>query len=73
MGTMTFSDRLRIMLNMLLFHVCGEAPTVPATSATLLLMLSNSPDRLLTTPLTSSSLSHSVILSHMKFKRASLL
>ena len=68
MGTTTFSDRLLIMLKMLPFHAWGVLPTVDATSATRVLMLSNSPDRLLTMPPTSSPLSHSVILSQMKFK-----
>ena len=68
MGTTTFSDRLLIMLKMLPFHAWGVLPTVEATSATRVLMLSNSPDRLLTMPPTSSPLSHSVILSQMKFK-----
>ena len=72
-GTMTFSERLRIMPKMLLFHACGEAPTVVAASATCVLMLSNSPVRLLTIPPTSSPFSHSVTLSQMKFKRASPL
>ena len=73
MGTTTFSDRLRIMLKMLPFQAWGVAPTVAATSETRVLMLSNSPDRLLTIPPTRRPFSHSVILSQMKFKGASLL
>ena len=68
MGTTTFSDRLLIMLKMLPLKAWGVLPTVDATSATRVLMLSNSPDRLLTIPPTSRPFNHSVILSHIKFK-----
>ena len=33
-GMMTLSDKPLIMLNTLLFQLCGVAPTVPAISAT---------------------------------------
>ena len=44
-GTMTFSERLRIMLNMPAFHPAGVVPTCVAISPTSVFTLSNKPER----------------------------
>ena len=62
-----------IMLKMLPFHACGVLPTLEAISVTCPLMPSNRPVKLLMIPLTSKPLSHSVILSQIKFKGILLL
>ena len=65
-GTITELDRFWIMPKTLAFHAWGVMATCPAISPTFWLVASNSPVRLLMTPLTSISFSHSVILSHRK-------
>ena len=45
MGTITVSERLRIMLKMLLFQAAGVMPTSPAISPTFVFRVSNIPVR----------------------------
>ena len=66
MGTITVSERLRIMLKMLLFQVAGVMPTSPAISPTFVFRVSNITVRFEMIPSMSSSLNHSWIISNIK-------
>ena len=70
-GVTTVSERFLTMLNTPPFHCCGVIPTTSVICATLSLIPSNSPLRLPIMPATSSSLSHSEIFIHKKFKEIS--
>ena len=63
MGTMTVSDRPRIMLKMPPFQPAGVMPTSPAISPTFVFTVSKVPERLEMMPSISSSLNHSWIIS----------
>ena len=62
-GTMTVSDRLRIMLKMPPFQPEGVMPTSPAISPTFAFTVSKVPERLEMMPSISTSLNHSWIIS----------
>ena len=66
MGTITVSERLRIMLKMLLFQAAGVMPTSPAISPTFVFRVSNIPVRFEMIPSMSSFLNHSWIISNIK-------
>ena len=66
MGTITVSERLRIMLKMPLFQAAGVMPTSPAISPTFVFRVSNIPVRFEMIPSMSSSLNHSWIISNIK-------
>ena len=66
MGTITVSERLRIMLKMLLFQAAGVMPTSPAISPTFVFRVSNIPVRFEMIPSMSNSLNHSWIISNIK-------
>ena len=66
MGTMTVSERVRIMLKMLPFQSAGVFPTWAAMPETSWLRESKSPVRLLVMPLMSSSLSQLLMASSRK-------
>ena len=65
-GAITVSERLRIILKMLLFQVVGVMPTSPAISPTFVFRVSNIPVRFEMIPSMSSSLNHSWIISNIK-------
>ena len=65
-GTMTFSERLRIMLNMPAFHPAGVVPTCVAISPTSVFTLSNKPERFDKIPSVKMPRNQSSIICHIK-------